>query len=98
MVKKYTIKWSDEAKKSLKFIYQYYKEKSLQGAKNVVNDLLQAPKTIHFAKQYQLDEINPKYRRIVIRDYKILYLEKGNIIEIIDVVSTKELPSKLASK
>ena len=57
--------WSKQAKQAVKSIYDFYKEKSVQGAKNVKNDLLQALKTIHFAEQYQIDEINPKYRRIV---------------------------------
>jgi plasmid stabilization system protein ParE len=51
--------WTRQAKKSLKSIYDYYKEKSLQGAKNVKNDILQSPKTIRFSKQYQQDDINP---------------------------------------
>ena len=54
--------WSKQAKQAVKSIYDFYKEKSVQGAKNVKNDLLQALKTIHFAEQYQIDEINPKYR------------------------------------
>ncbi len=52
--------WTRQARDALKSIYDYYKERSLQGAKNVKSDLLRAPKTIHFAKQYQVDEINPK--------------------------------------
>ncbi len=67
--------WSTQSKESLKDIYDYYKVRSLQGAKNVRSDLINAPKKIIFAKQYQLDEINPNYRRIVVRDYKLLYRE-----------------------
>ena len=44
-----------EAKKAPKDIYDHYKEKSIQGAKNVRADLLQAPRII----QYQVDDINP---------------------------------------
>ncbi len=90
--------WTIQAKTALKSIYNYYKEKSLQGAKNVKSDLLQAPKSMRFSKQYQLDEINPNYRRIVVRDYKILYKEKGNTIQIMDIVSTKQSPEVLKSK
>lgn len=87
--------WTLQAKESLKSIYDYYKEKSPQGAINVKNDLLRSPKTIAFSKQYQVDEINPKYRRIVIRDFKVLYKESAKKIEIIDIISTKQTPSKL---
>ena len=90
--------WSKQARLAVKSIYNYYKEKSLQGAKNVKSDLLQSPKSILFAKQYQVDEINPNYRRIVVRDYKVLYNEKDNVIQIMDVVGTKQSPEKLKSK
>lgn len=92
---KLTIIWTKQAKESLKSIYDYYKDKSLQGAKNVKNDLLESPKTIHYAKQYQVDDINPKYRRIVVRDFKVLYKENSNRIEVIDIISSKRSPTIL---
>lgn len=70
-----TVVWTKQAKESLKSIYEYYRDKSPQGAKNVKKDLLKSPKTIEFSRQYQVDEINPKYRRIVVRDFKVLYKE-----------------------
>lgn len=80
VTKKLTIIWSDLAKESLKSIYTFYKRKSLPGAKNVKNDILNAPKNIFYSKQYQQDDTNPKYRRIVVRRYKVLYREeKGKI-------------------
>jgi addiction module RelE/StbE family toxin len=90
--------WTKQAVQEVKRIYNYYKKKSLQSAKNVKSDLLQSPKKIHFSKQYQLDDINPNYRRIVVRDYKILYKEKDNVIQIIDVISTLQSPEKLKNK
>jgi len=72
---KFKIVWSKQARASLKDIYDHYKEKSLQGARHVKADLLNSPKTIYFSKQYQIDDINPKYRRIVVRHYKVLYKE-----------------------
>ncbi|WP_109831004.1 type II toxin-antitoxin system RelE/ParE family toxin [Reichenbachiella versicolor] len=95
---KFKIVWADQAKLALKDIYNYYKEKSLQVAKNIKSDLLQSPKTIHFSKQYQLDEINPKYRRIVVRHYKVLYKQKGDTISVVDIVSTRQSPEVLESK
>ncbi len=87
--------WSKQASNSLKHIYEYYKERSPQGAKKVRAELLNAPKKIVFSQQYQQDEINPKYRRIIVRDYKVLYLEKDNIISVIDIISTKQSPDLL---
>lgn len=90
--------WTKQARTAVKNIYNFYKEKSLQGAKNVKSDLLQSPKAIRYSKQYQLDDINPNYRRIIVRDYKILYKEKENIIQIMDVISTRQSPEKLKNK
>jgi len=90
--------WTKQARDTLKEIYDYYKKKSLQGAKNVRSDLLQSPKTIRYAKQYQVDDINPNYRRIVVRDYKVLYREHKNVIRVMDIVSTRQSPEVLKKK
>jgi plasmid stabilization system protein ParE len=92
---KLTIIWSNQAKTALKSIYGFYKEKSIQGAENVKSDLLKAPKTIPYSGQYQVDDINPNYRRIVVRDYKILYKEEGSVIQILDIVCTNQSPEIL---
>ena len=44
--------WTNQAIATLKEIYDYYKEKSPQGAINVRRDLLESPKTILYSKQY----------------------------------------------
>lgn len=95
---KLKVVWTDQAKAALKSIYDYYKGKSLQGAKNVKADILQSPKTIYFSKQYQVDEINPNYRRIVVRDYKVLYRESNGVIQVVDIVSTRQSPEILKNK
>jgi len=96
---KFKIIWTDQAKAEVKKIYDYYKEKSAPGAKNVRSDLLQSPKSIYFAKQYQIDEINPKYRRIIVRgDYKVLYKDESGIIKVMDIVSARQSPEVLKSK
>lgn len=83
---------------TLKEIYDFYKKKSLKGARNVKADLLNSPKTIYFSKQYQVDDINPKYRRIVVRDYKVLYNEVNGTLQIIDIISTLQSPEILENK
>lgn len=96
---KFKIIWTNQAKSEVKKIYDYFKEKSPQGAKNVRTDLLQSPKTIYFSKQYQVDDINPKYRRIVVRGrYKVLYREEGDVIKVVDIVSTHQDPEVLKNK
>lgn len=95
----YKIIWTSQAKQDLKNIYEYWKKKSVQGAKNVRSDILKSPKTIYYTKQYQVDDINPKYRRIVVRTYyKVLYRERKNTIYIMGIISTHQSPDVLRSR
>lgn len=95
----YKIIWTTQAKEDLKSIYNYWREKSIQGARNVRSDILKSPKTIAYAKQYQIDEINSKYRRIIVRsDYKVLYKENNNAIFIMGVISTKQSPKAIKNR
>ncbi|MBZ9729852.1 type II toxin-antitoxin system RelE/ParE family toxin [Salegentibacter sp. JZCK2] len=70
--------WSSTAKLKLQKIHDYFKfeKKKPQGAKAVIRDILKASRETTFPEQYQIDEINPKYRRIIIRHYKIIYEEE----------------------
>ena len=95
---KLTIIWTRQARIALKDIYDYYKDKSQKGAENVRLDLLDGSKRIVFSKQYQVDDINPKYRRIVVRDYKVLYKEDNGIVQIMDIVSSRQSPKILKNK
>ena len=90
--------WTKQAKKALNEIYQWYKDRSEQAAKKIVKELLSSPRTIKFSKQYQIDEINPNYRRIVVRDYKVLYKESDTIIKVMDIVCTRQAPELLKNK
>ncbi len=95
----YRIVWTSQAKYDLRAIFEYWKSKSVQGAKNVIADILKSPKTIYYANQYQIDDINPKYRRIVVRDsYKVLYKVQDSTIFIVGVFSTHRSPKILRSK
>ncbi|MDP5200579.1 type II toxin-antitoxin system RelE/ParE family toxin [Flavobacterium sp. DG2-3] len=81
--------WTNTAKNQLRTIFNFYKEKSVQGANTIKNEILNTTKKIHFADQYQKDEIEPEYRRIIVRDYKILYLAIDEVIYIAKIFSTK---------
>jgi plasmid stabilization system protein ParE len=95
----YNIIWTSLAQQDLKNIYNYLKGKSLKGSKNVRSAILKSPKTISFAKQYQIDEINPSYRRIVVRNYyKILYREEKNTIYIMGIIDTRQSPDALKNR
>jgi plasmid stabilization system protein ParE len=87
--------WTNTAKDQLKAIFEYYKVKSLQGAQNVKNDILKASRELHFVEQYQQDEIEPEYRKIIVRDYKLFYKEeKAGTVFIARIFSTKQNTDK----
>jgi len=92
MEKVIKVVWTNSAKDHLKTIYTFYKQKSTQGALKLKTDILKSVKSIVFAEQYQIDEIEPEYRRIIVRDYKILYKEIDGEVFIIKIFSMKRFP------
>lgn len=81
--------WTLQARESLTAILDY-RYKNIPTARKIVRkNIIDVTKHIVFADQYQKDEIFPQNRRIIVRDYKVLYKEiKGNIY-ILNVVCTK---------
>ncbi len=86
--------WTNKAKLQLKELYKFYKEKSPQGAKNIKNDILKATKELVFSKQYQADEIEPSFRRIIVRNYKIIYKVDATTIAVLRIFDTRQNPFK----
>lgn len=84
--------WTNKSKEQLKAIYNHYKTISPQGAKNVKNDILKTAKELVFAKQYQKDEIEPEFRRIIVRHYKLIYSTEKNVISILRIFDTRKNP------
>jgi plasmid stabilization system protein ParE len=91
--------WSKTATTQLKQVYDYlkYYRKTPQGAENVRRDILNATSNILAVEQYQKDDINPNYRRIVVRNYKLIFKESGSKIIILRVFDTRQQPNKLLS-
>ena len=87
-------KWTKTAKAQLKLIYQTHQLKSLQTAQTIKNEILQATKEIHFVEQYQRDEVEPEFRRIIVRYYKILYIEVDKIVFIARIYDTRQNPNR----
>jgi len=91
------ILWDTKAKADLKLIYDFIKLKSPKGAKNVIGDILSETKNIKFAQQYQVDEIlGEPFRRIVVRNYKIIYKVHSEFeIRILQIFDTRQDSIKL---
>lgn len=80
--------WTRQAREALTEILDYRYKKKSTARKIVRKDIITSSKEIVFTKQYQVDDIYPKYRRIIVRDYKLLYKEENNIVFIMNVVCT----------
>ena len=86
---KLLIKWSDEAIANLKSVYyNLLRRNSRETALKIRNEIFKAPGGIVFPEQFQKDEVYTKYRRIIVRNYKILYLIDRNTILITTVINT----------
>ncbi|MBC9795862.1 type II toxin-antitoxin system RelE/ParE family toxin [Sinomicrobium weinanense] len=90
MARKITqVVWTRQARESLNAILDY-RYKDIPTARRIVRkDIIGASKEIVFAEQYQRDEIFQEYRRIIVRDYKILYKEQKGVVYILNVICTK---------
>ena len=81
--------WTHQAREALTSILNY-RYKDIPTARKIVRtDIIQATKQLTFSKQFQKDDIYPLYRRIVVRDYKILYREIDRVIYVMNIVCTK---------
>jgi addiction module RelE/StbE family toxin len=92
---KFEIFWTSNAKEDLKEIYISLKNKiSKEAAIKIRNELFNCANQIVFAEQFQLDEYRLDCRRIVIRNFKILYQIRENSIFVIRVFNSFQNPMK----
>ena len=97
MPKKFKIVWGDFAKSDLKNIYKFNRKHfSIEFAIKVRTEIYTAIGNIVFLEQWQKDEIlNSSARRIIVRDYKIVYfVDNKNQINILMIFDTRQNPSK----
>ena len=95
-VLKHTINWSARAKLDVKHIYLQLLDKNSKSTSQKIRDeILKAPESIIFAEQFQVDEYLEECRRIIVRNYKILYSVQGTTISIISVFNSYSHPSKM---
>lgn len=90
-----TVVWTAKAETDLKAIYYNLKEKNSTDISDRIRDeIFAAPNHIVFPEQFQFDEYRTNFRRIIVRNFKILYETKHNIITVISVIDCRRLPSK----
>jgi len=92
---KFEIFWTVNAKEDLKEIYISLKSKiSKETALKIRGELFNSTDNIVFGEQFQLDEYRFDCRRIIIRNYKILYQIRDDKIFVVRIFNTFQNPIK----
>jgi addiction module RelE/StbE family toxin len=87
--------WTENAKEDLKEIFISLKTSiSKETAFKIRNELVNSMKQIVFPEQFQIDEYRFDCRRVIIRNYKILYQINENSIFVIRVFNSLQNPIK----
>lgn len=87
------VRWTPEAIEALQTIYDFHFENAPQSAERLIDEIVDQALSIVFPKQFQKDEINPEYRRIVVWHYKILYRYENGIVFIVQIFDSRQNPS-----
>lgn len=83
------------AKEDLKEIYISLKNKtSKETALKIRDELFNCTDKMVFAEQFQIDEYRLDCRRIIIRNFKVLYQIKENSIFVVRVFNSFQNPMK----
>ena len=87
--------WTSKSFEDISNIHNYLSNKiSIETANKIIDEIYQAPNSITFVEQFQIDEYRKDCRRIIVRNYKILYHIKDSEIFIIRVFNTLQDPIK----
>lgn len=97
MSNKIQIVWDKLAINDLKDIFEFNSQAfSIDFAIKARTEIIELVSGIRFAKQWQYDDILSKpYRRMLIRHYRIVYLENKNTIQILRVFDSRQNPKEL---
>jgi addiction module RelE/StbE family toxin len=91
----FSVIWTSKSFEDISNIHNYLSNKiSIETANKIIDEIYQAPNSITFVEQFQIDEYRKDCRRIIVRNYKILYHIKDSEIFIIRVFNTLQDPTK----
>ena len=66
----------------------------MESACKIIDEIYAAPEKITFASQFQVDEYRKDCRRIIVRNFKLLYYSENDKIYIVRVFNTYQNPIK----
>lgn len=95
------IVWTKTSEKDIQTIFNYISQFSVDSATRIAENIVKSTDILsveEFSEIGQIDDINPKYRRLIYKNYKILYSIKENYIVINSVFDTRQDPQKLREK
>jgi len=97
MAEKLVIIWTETAQEDLDLIYRFLLNYSKNAAEDIVRKILNEPKILKKGFEYigAVDDINPKYRRLIVGNYKILYSVQDSNIYINAIFDCRQNPEKL---
>ena len=92
--------WTKPAKKDLKIIFNYFKQKvSINLALKIVNSILTKTSILETnnigAIEQLLTPLNQEHRYIIEGNYKIIYIIQNSTVYITHVLDTRQNPNKL---
>jgi plasmid stabilization system protein ParE len=91
----YAIFWTTNAKLDLKDIYLSLEQNITPLVANkVIDEIFGSLNSITFPDQFQIDEYRIDCRRIITRNYKILYQFHNNTIYVVRIFNTFQDPIK----
>ena len=91
----FSVIWTSKSFEDISNIHHYLSNKiSSETANKIIDEIYQAANSITFVEQFQIDEYRKDCRRIIIRNYKILYHIKDSEIFVIRVFNTLQDPTK----
>ena len=87
------VSWSKDSERDLDQIYEHYLEHAPETADKRIDNIFDAVDELVFTEQWQVDEYDPKSRRIIVdKRFRVLYRETKNGILIVRVHPAKKDP------
>jgi len=91
----FDIIWTSKSYEDIVSIYEYLVGKiSGKTADKIIDEIFESPSQITYPEQFQIDEYRKDCRRIIVRNYKVLYYYSNGIISIMRVFNTYQNPDK----
>ena len=78
--------WTKQAQIALNQILDYRYAEIPNARRIVRTDIINKSKSITYPEQYPKDNILSQYRRIIVRDYKIIYKSEKQVVYVMNVV------------